>query len=90
MYIMFGIMCIIDYNIDKEGGTMRRISTTEFKNNFGKYVELGQYEEIEVVKRDKVIFRIIPERKKLVEEAKKFIGILPKGTTIGVDPDERG
>ena len=87
---MFEIMCIIDYNIDKEGGTMCRISTTEFKNNFGKYVELGQYEEIEVVKRDKVIFRIIPERKKLVEEAKKFIGILPKGTTIGVDPDERG
>ena len=68
---------------------MGRITTTELKNNFGKYVELGQQEEIEVVKRGKVIFRIVPERLKLVKEAKKFIGILPKGTTIGVDPDER-
>ena len=68
---------------------MLRITTTEFENNFEKYVELGQYEEIEVVKRDKVIFRIVPERPKLVEEAKKYIGILPKGTTIGVDPNER-
>ena len=68
---------------------MLRITTAEFENNFEKYVELGQYEEIEVVKRDKVIFRIVPERPKFVEEAKKFIGILPKGTTIGVNPDER-
>lgn len=90
MHINIEVMYIIEYNIDIEGETMCRITTTEFKNNFGKYVDLGQYEEIEVVKRDKVIFRIIPERLKLVEEAKKFIGILPKGATIGVDPDERG
>ncbi len=82
-------MYIIFYNMAREGETMCRITTTEFKNNFGKYVELGQYEEIEVIKRDRVIFRIVPERLKLVEEAKKFIGILPKGTTIGVDPNER-
>ena len=69
---------------------MYQITTTEFKNNFGKYIDLGEYEEIEVLKRGKVIFRIVPERKKLVEEAKKFIGILPKDATIGIDPDERG
>ena len=69
---------------------MFKITTTEFKNNFDKYAELGEYEEIEVVKDNMPIFRIIPERQRLKEEAKKFLGILPKGTTIGVDPDERG
>ncbi len=89
MHINIETMSILIYNIDREGETMCRITTTEFKNNFGKYVEMGQYEEIEVVKRDKIIFRIVPERARLLEEAKRFIGILPKGTTIGVDPDER-
>ena len=83
-------MYIIFYGMSREGETMYRITTTEFENNFDKYAELGEYEEIEVVKDNKTIFRIIPERQRLKEEAKKFIGILPKGTTIGVDPDERG
>lgn len=68
---------------------MRQVTTTEFKNNFGKYIEMAQNEEVEIVKRGRVIIIMIPERFKLLEEAKKFIGILPKGASIGVDPDER-
>lgn len=68
---------------------MCTITSTEFKNNFGKYVELGQKEEISVIKRGQVIFRIVPERKSLVKEAKNFLNLLPEGTTIGEDPNER-
>lgn len=68
---------------------MCTITTTEFKNNFGKYIELGQKEEIIVKKRNIIIFRIIPERLKLLKEAENYFDILPKGTTIGLDPNER-
>ena len=69
---------------------MCTISTTEFKKNFGKYIELGQKEEIKVTKRGKVIFTIAPESLMLLEEAKKYLGILPKDASIGNDPYERG
>jgi len=69
---------------------MLTITTTEFKNNFGKYVELGQKEIIEVTKQGKVIFKILPRRLELLEEAKKYLDFLPADATIGVDPDERG
>ncbi len=66
------------------------ITTTEFKNAFGKYIELGQRETIKVMKRGKVIFTIVPESLALVAEAESFLDMLPAGVTIGVDPDERG
>ncbi|MBQ7995975.1 MAG: type II toxin-antitoxin system prevent-host-death family antitoxin [Bacilli bacterium] len=69
---------------------MCTISTTEFKNNFGKYIEMGQREEIKVLKRGRVIFTIVPESLSLLEEAKKYIGMLPKDASIGIDPYERG
>ena len=69
---------------------MCEISTTEFKNNFGKYVELGEKEEIVVKKRERIIFRIMPEKLRLANQAKSFFGMLPEGATIGVDPNERG
>ena len=69
---------------------MCTITTTEFKKNFGKYIELGQKEEIQVIKRGTIIFRIVPERKSLIEEAKSFFNLLPADATIGIDPDERG
>lgn len=69
---------------------MCKISTTEFKNNFGKYIEMGQKEEVLITKRGIVILRLIPERFSLYEEAKTFLNLLPKEATIGVDPNERG
>ena len=69
---------------------MCTITTTEFKNNFGKYIELGQKEEIKVVKRGLVIFTIVPEKDALVAEAKSYFNMLPGDATIGIDPNERG
>ena len=66
------------------------ISTTEFKNNFGKYIELGQKEEIKVTKRGTVIFTIVPEKENLLAEAESFFNMLPSDASIGTDPDERG
>ena len=68
---------------------MCTITTTEFKNNFGKYIELGQKETIKVVKRGKVIFTIVPERESLIAEAKSYFNLLPADATIGIDPNER-
>lgn len=69
---------------------MCTITTTEFKNNFGKYIELGQKEEIKVVRRGQVIFTIVPEKTSLLAEAKSYFNMLPEDATIGIDPDERG
>ena len=68
---------------------MSIITTTEFKNNFGKYIELGQKEMIKVIKRGQVIFTIVPEKESLLEEAKSYFNMLPADATIGIDPDER-
>lgn len=69
---------------------MCTITTTEFKNNFGKYIELGQKEEIKVVRRGQIIFTIVPEKTTLLAEAKSYFNMLPEDATIGIDPNERG
>ena len=69
---------------------MYTITTTELKNNFGKYIELGQKEVIRVMKRGQVIFSIVPEKEALLAEAKSFFNMLPADAAIGSDPDERG
>ena len=68
---------------------MCTITTTEFKNSFGRYVELGQKEEIKVMKRGKIIFTIVPEKVAMVAEAESFFDMLPAGASIGIDPNER-
>ena len=57
---------------------MCTISATELKKNLGKYMILGQTEEIEVTNRGKVVFYITPERLKLLNEFEKMVGCLPK------------
>ena len=69
---------------------MSIITTTEFKNNFGKYIESGQREQIKVVKRGQVIFTIVPEKEALLAETKSYFNMLPSNASIGIDPDERG
>ena len=69
---------------------MCRITTTEFKNNYGHYIELAEKETIEVTKRGIVIFTMVPKRFELGERLKSFFGCLPEDASIGVDPDERG
>ena len=64
---------------------MRTISATELKRNFGKYVIIGQNEKIQVTHRGKVIFTIIPEKDKLVNDWEKLFGILP---SCAIDDDD--
>lgn len=57
---------------------MCTITATEFKKNFGKYMDLGQKEEIQVTHRGKKIFTIVPERLKLIAKTESLFGILPR------------
>ena len=47
---------------------MCTITATEFKRNFGKYVIKGQVEKIQVTHRGKLIFTIVPEKERLLDE----------------------
>ena len=65
------------------------ITSTELKNNYGKYIQLAEKEKIEVTKRGVVIFTMVPKRQELGEKLKGYFGILPSEASIGKDPDER-
>ena len=69
---------------------MRTITSTELKNNYGKYIQLAEKEKIEVTKRGVVIFTMVPKRYEIAEKLKGYFGILPADATIGKDPEERG
>lgn len=68
---------------------MITITSTELKNNYGKYFKLAETEKIEVTKRGVVIFTIIPRRYELGKKLKSYFGVLPSSATIGIDPNER-
>ena len=57
---------------------MCTVTATEFKRQFGKYIELGQKEEIQVTLRGRVIFTIVPERQKLMKEWESYFNTLPE------------
>jgi len=57
---------------------MCTITATELKENFGKYMKLGQIEEINVTHRGEHIFTIIPKKEKLKLELVDLFGVLPK------------
>ena len=57
---------------------MCTITATELKENLGKYMILGQTEEIEVTNRGKVVFYITPQRLKLMQEWDSLFGSLPR------------
>lgn len=69
---------------------MRIITSTEFKNNYGKYVSLAETEEIQVTKRGVPVFTLVPAAKSDLQLMESFFGSLPTDAAIGVDPDERG
>lgn len=56
---------------------MCSITATELKNNFDKYIELGQKEIIEVTHSGEVIFFITPKKQYAYLGIKKFFGTLP-------------
>jgi prevent-host-death family protein len=68
---------------------MCTINATEFRNNFRKYVDLAEMEEVKVTRRGKLIFTIVPAKCERIEKAKSFFNMLPKDATIGIDLNER-
>ena len=57
---------------------MCTITATELKTNFGKYMSLAQKEEVQVTHRGNVIFTMVPNNIKLMDEWEKLFGILPR------------
>ena len=66
---------------------MCTITATELKKNLGKYMILGQTEEIEVTNRGKVVFYITPERIKLMDKLESLFGCLPREAYYDNDID---
>ena len=56
---------------------MCEITATEFKKHFGKYMALGQEEEIIVTHRGDQIFTIVPKKVDLKRRWESIFGILP-------------
>ena len=57
---------------------LNRFGATELKKNLGKYMLLGQEEEIEVTNRGKVVFYITPQKIRLIDRVEKMFGCLPR------------
>ena len=66
---------------------MCTITATELKRNFGKYVKIGQIEEIVVTHRGKTIFTIVPEKLKLLKKWESFFDTLPEEALTDKDID---
>ena len=66
---------------------MCTITATELKENLGKYMILGQKEEIEVTNRGKVVFYITPQRLKLLNDLESIFGSLPREAYFDDDID---
>ena len=63
------------------------ITATELKTNFGKYMDLGQKEEIVVTHRGKEIFTIVPKKADLAKRWESYFGILPAKALTDDDID---
>ena len=57
---------------------MLKITTTEFKKNFDKYLKLGQKEKIMVFHNGEHIFIVVPKNIELFERLESYFGILPE------------
>lgn len=66
---------------------MCTITATELKKNLGKYMLLGQKEEIEVTNRGKVVFYITPQKLKLIDKVERMFGTLPREAYYDDDID---
>ena len=71
----------------ERNNSMCTITATELKKNLGKYMVLGQTEEIEVTNRGKVVFYITPERIRLMDKVEKLFGCLPREAYYDDDID---
>ena len=84
-FILF-VRYVIIYSYERNC-YMCTITATELKKNLGKYMIMGQSEEIEVTNRGKVVFYITPERVKLLSELESMFGCLPREAYYDDDID---
>jgi prevent-host-death family protein len=69
---------------------MCEITSTELKNNYGKYVRMVEKEQINVTKRGKLCFVLMPAKQTKVIAMESLFGILPSDASVGTNPKERG
>ncbi|MDE6253679.1 MAG: type II toxin-antitoxin system prevent-host-death family antitoxin [Lachnospiraceae bacterium] len=58
------------------------ITTTELKNNLGKYLLLSETEDILITKNGKVVEKLVNPHQNRIDTAKSLFGILPKDANI--------
>ena len=66
---------------------MCTITATELKENLGKYLKLGENEEIKVTRRGKIILSIVPEKERLKKEVISLFGLVPREAFYDDDID---
>ncbi len=66
---------------------MCTITATELKENLGKYMKIGQTEEINVTHRGELIFTIVPKKERLKKEWISLFGSVPREALFDDDID---
>ena len=66
---------------------MCEITATELKTHLGKYLKMGQVEEIVVTHRGKPIFTIVPRKEDLKKRLQSYVGLLPEEAVFDHDVD---
>jgi prevent-host-death family protein len=61
------------------------VTSTEFKLNFGRYLELANREEIIITKNGKRIAKLVPDEEDLIVVAKSLFGIVSNHDIGGSD-----
>ena len=77
----------ISYDFNYNGGMKKEvmcITATEFKNNLGKYLELGEKQEILIMKNGRVRTRLVPATIDVEKTLDELQGIL-KGADFDLD-----
>ena len=65
------------------------ITTTEFRNHFGKYLKLSATEDILITRKGKVVAELTRPAPDRVDMAKSLFGILPDDVTLEQAKEER-
>ena len=65
------------------------ITTTEFRDNLGKYLTLAQKEDIYITRKGKIVAKLTNPYKTKVDLVDSLIGILPADITLEEAREER-
>lgn len=65
------------------------ITTTEFRENLGKYITMSQTEDVYITRNGKVVAKLTNPYKKKIDIVDSLIGILPADITLEEAREER-